>query len=161
MLEFSSSVPDFRRTTKGNIRHKLGDILTLMILARLCDQTSRADIIEFGRFNLKRLRKMGILDNGVPSEPTFCRVEKGIENSLMVEAMREFSDCFRSELTVKREPDIIYMDGKALCGTVQDNGRNTDIVSAFSSDEGITHATEPCQEKSNEIKAMPLLIRKL
>ena len=161
MLEFSSSVQDFRRTTKGNIRHKLGDILTLMILARLCGQTSRADIIEFGRFNLKRLRKMGILDNGVPSEPTFCRIEKGIDNSLMAEALRKFSDFFRSELTAKGEPDIICMDGKALCGTVQENCRNPDIVSAFSSGAGITLATEPCQEKSNEIKAMPLLIGKL
>ena len=140
MLEFSSSVQDFRRTTKGNIRHKLGDILTLMIPARLCGQTSRADIIEFGRFNLKRLRKMGILDNGVPSEPTLCRIEKGIDSSLMAEALRKFSDCFRSELTAKGNPDI---------------------VSAFSSGAGITLATEPCQEKSNEIKAMPLLIGKL
>ena len=104
---------------------------------------------------------MGILDNGVPSEPTFCRIEKGIDNSLMAEALRKFSDFFRSELTVKGEPDIICIDGKALCGTVQENGRNPDIVSAFSSGAGITLATEPCQEKSNEIKAMPLLIGKL
>lgn len=48
-----------------------------------------------------------------------------------------------------------------MCGTVQENGRNPDIVSAFSCGAGITLATEPCQEKSNEIKAMPLLMGKL
>lgn len=161
MLEFSSSVPDFRRTDKGNLRHKLGDILTLMILGRLCGHTVRADIIEFGKFNLKRFQRMGMLLGGVPSEPTFCRVENSIDDTLMAGAMQRFSDAFRSELTEEDEPDIICMDGKAMCGTVQENGRNPDIVSAFSCGAGITLATEPCQEKSNEIKAMPLLIGRL
>lgn len=53
------------------------------------------------------------------------------------------------------------MDGKAERGTVQDNGRNPDIVSAYSYDTGITLATEACSEKSNEIKAVPLLIDKI
>lgn len=96
MLEFSASVPDFRRTGKGNIRHKLSDILTLMILARLCGHTVRADIIAFGSFNLGRFQKLGMLGNGVPSEPTFCRVEKGIDDRLMAKALEELSDSFRS-----------------------------------------------------------------
>ena len=53
------------------------------------------------------------------------------------------------------------MDGKAERGTVQDNGRNPDIVSAYSYDTGITLATEACSKKSNEIKAVPLLIDKI
>ena len=125
------------RTGKGNIRHKLSDILTLMILARLSGHTVRTDIISFGEFNLERLRKLGMLENGVPSEPAFCRVENGIDDRLMAEAMERFSDSFRGELTEKDAPDIICMDGKAMRGTVQDNGRNPDIVSAFSCDAGI------------------------
>ena len=53
------------------------------------------------------------------------------------------------------------MDGKAERGTVQDNGRNPDIVSAYSYDTGITLATEAFSEKSNEIKVVPLLIDKI
>lgn len=34
LMNFASSVPDFRRLSKGNIRHKLKDIIILMILAR-------------------------------------------------------------------------------------------------------------------------------
>ena len=41
------------------------------------------------------------------------------------------------------------------------NGRNPDIVSAYSFNTGMTLATEACQEKSNEIKAVPRLIDKL
>jgi len=58
-------------------------------------------------------------------------------------------------------PEIICVDGKALCGTVQENGRNPDIVSAHSYTTGLTLATEACQEKSNEIKAVPLLLDKI
>lgn len=70
----ASSVPDFRRTNKDNIRHKLADIIMLMILARLSGHVGRADIIEFGKHNLRKLQKMGILKNGVPCEATLCRV---------------------------------------------------------------------------------------
>ena len=41
------------------------------------------------------------------------------------------------------------------------NGRNPDIVSAHSFNTDITLATEVCEEKSNEIKAVPLLIDKI
>ena len=57
--------------------------------------------------------------------------------------------------------EIICVDGKAMCGTVLANGRNPDIVSAYSPLTGLTLATEACQEKSNEIKAVPLLIDKV
>ena len=53
------------------------------------------------------------------------------------------------------------MDGKAERGTVLDNGRNPDIVSAYSYNTSITLATEACREKSNEIKAIPRLIDKI
>lgn len=41
------------------------------------------------------------------------------------------------------------------------NGRNPDMVSAYSCSAGITLATEMCGEKSNEITAVPALLDKL
>ena len=67
LKEFSSSVPDFRRSDKGNIRHRLDDIIMLMILARASKCVGRTEIIEFGRHNLKKFRQLGMLKNGVPS----------------------------------------------------------------------------------------------
>lgn len=158
-MEFASSVPDFRRTSKGNHRHRLDDILILIVLARTSKCIGRAEIIEFGKHNLKRFRKMGILMNGVPSEATLCRVEKGIDSLCMAQKMMDFMDAFRRELV--SGPDIICMDGKAMRGTLLQNGRNPDIVSAYSFHAGITLVTEACQEKSNEITAIPLLLDKL
>ena len=70
LMDFASSVPDFRRVGKGNIRHRMDDIIMLMILGRASGRVGRAEIIEFGRHNLGRFRKMGMLRNGVPSEAT-------------------------------------------------------------------------------------------
>ena len=162
LREFAASVPDFRRPNKGNIRHKLADIIMLMILARTSGHVGRADIIEFGKHNINKFRKMGMLKAGVPSEATLCRVENGINATLMADRMQEYIGLFHTELRKTASGrEIICIDGKAERGTVQENGRNPDIVSAYSFNTGLTLATEACQEKSNEIKAVPRLIDKI
>ena len=45
----------------------------LMILGRTSGKFGRADIIAYGRHNISKFRKMGMLKNGVPSEATLCR----------------------------------------------------------------------------------------
>lgn len=161
-MKFASSVSDFRRTDRGNIRHKLGDILLLNILARASKCVRRAEIIEFGRHNLRRFQSMGMLENGVPSEPTMCRIEKGVDDTGMADRMREMMESLHAGLLkTDTSPEIISVDGKAERGTVQENGRNPDIVSAYSFDTQLTLATEACEEKSNEIKAVPLLLDKI
>lgn len=125
LMNFASSVPDFRRCEKGNIRHQLSDIIILMIPGRTCGYVGRADIIAFGRHNLKKLRKMGILKNGIPSEATLCRVENGVDDLSMTDRMQAFAGDFRNELLKAcRDREIVCVDGKAERGTVQENGRN-------------------------------------
>ena len=162
LMNFARSVPDFRRSDKGNIQHRLADIIILMILARACGCVGRADIIEFGRLHLNKFHRLGILRNGVPSESTLCRVENGIDDLAMADSMQAFAGAFHKELLKKGcGKEIICIDGKAERGTVLENGRNPDIVSAYSFNTGIILATEVCQAKSNEIKAVPRLIDKL
>ncbi len=125
LMNFADSVPDFRRGDKGNFRHRLSDIIILMILGRACGHVGRADIIEFGKHNLCKFRRMGLLKNGMPSEATLCRVENGIDDSAMADRMQEFAGSFRSELlNACSDREIICVDGKAERGTVQENGRN-------------------------------------
>lgn len=162
LMNFARSVPDFRRSNKGNIQHRLADIIILMILARECGCVGRADIIEFGRLHLNKFHRLGILRNGVPSESTLCRAENGINDHAMADRMQDFAGAFHKELLKKGcVREIICIDGKAERGTVLENGRNPDIVSAYSFNTGIILATEACRTKSNEIKAVPRLIDKL
>ena len=159
---FASSVPDFRRLDKGNIRHRLDDIIMLMILGRIAGCIGRAEIRAFGRHNFNKIRAMGMLKNGVPSEATLCRVENGINDLDMADRMQQFAEIYLDRLTAAcRILEIICVDGKSERGTVQKNGRNPDIVSAYSFNTGIILATEACREKSNEIKAVPILLDKI
>ena len=158
LVDFASSVPDFRRTGKGNHRYRHRGIIMLMVLGRASGFVGRADIIAFGKHNIKWFRKMGMLKNGVPSEATLCRVD----DCAKADRMQEFVEVFHAQLRSRSgDREIICVDGKAERGTVLENGRNPDIVSAYSFNTGITLATESSTEKSNEIKAVTQLIDKL
>ena len=80
----------------------------------------------------------------------------------MADSMQAFAENFHNELfKACRDREIVCVDGKAERGTVHENGRSPDIVSAYSFNTGITIATEACKEKSNEIKAVPILLDKI
>lgn len=162
LLIFAQSVPDFRRNGKGNFRHVLADMLVLIMLARMSGHYVRPSIIAFGKHNLNKFQKKGLLLNGVPSEATLCRVDNGIDDLELADRMRQFMEAFYNELiSMACVMEVICVDGKAMRGTVLENGRNPDIVSAYSYTTRIVLATEACREKSNEIKATPLVIDKI
>lgn len=91
-MDFASSVPDFRRVGKGNIRHRMDDIIMLMILGRASGRVGRAEIIEFGRHNLGRFRKMGMLRNGVRQRR--LRKKRADRRKGMAEIMRHLAASF-------------------------------------------------------------------
>lgn len=119
---------------------------------------TRAEIISFGENNLKRLQKQGLLMNGVPSQSTLCRIDQTLDAEGLAESMEKF---IGKHLRKFEELKIIAIDGKCTRGTVLENGKNPDIVSAFSVDEKLTISTVMCEEKSNEIPAAERLIDKL
>ena len=103
-----------------------------------------------------------MLERGVPSEPTLCRVEQSIDENGLAQRMSECMQKFYCELTHNNAyADIICVGGKVMRGTLQKNGRNPDIVTAYSASQGITLATEACEEKSNEIAAVSALLDKM
>ena len=81
-------------------------MIILMILGRTCGHVGRADIIAFGRCNQNKFRKMGMFQNGIPSEATLCRVENGIDDLAMADRMQEYvkifmKSCLLSTMTGK------------------------------------------------------------
>ncbi len=103
LMDFAASVPDFRRNDKGNIRHRLADIIMLMIFGRAFSYVARADIIEFGKHNLNKLHRLGMLKNGVPSEPTLCRIEKGLQ--FLTKKYTTANDCIKLHRPVQSKDD--------------------------------------------------------
>ena len=160
LRKFVSSVPEYRGTSRGNFKHKLEDILMLVILGRLSKCITRAEMLQFGKRHLKRLQSKGLFPYGLPSEATLCRVFQSIDDEKMADRMSAFAEVFRKEISASAT-DIICIVGKAMRGTLYDNGRNPNIVSAYSLRSSFTLATDVCKEKSNEIKSVPRLLDKL
>ena len=99
-----------------------------------------------------------MLKNGVPSEPTLCRVDNALDEDGLAERMSEF---INKQLGITNTLQIVAIDGKCTRGTVQENGRCPDVVSAYSVKEKVTLHTEMCDEKSNEITATNKLLDKI
>ena len=83
LRKFVSSVPEYRRTSRGNFKHKLEDILILVILGRFSKCITIAEILQFGKRHLKRLQAKGLFPYGLPSEATLCRVFQSIDDEKM------------------------------------------------------------------------------
>lgn len=139
-------------------------MLLLTVAGRVSGCVTRKDIVEYGNSHLEELRDTyGILDNGCPSEPTLHRMEKHIDCE---EFERQYSE-FATSLANDCVPDcgencrVVAMDGKYMRGTLLANGRSPDIVSLYDADSGIALGTEMCEEKSNEIKAVPKLLERV
>jgi len=98
----------------------------LVILGRLSKCITRAEILQFGKRHLKRLQAKGLFPYGVPSEATLCRVFQSIDDEKMTDRMSAFAEIFRKEISASAT-DIICIDGKAMRGTLYDNGRTPDI----------------------------------
>lgn len=160
LREFVSSVLEYRRTSRGNFKHKLEDILMLVILGdaqQVYYQGWHTSIWQTSLETPAGERAIPVWitfrSYALPCVSKHRRRKDGWTNVC-------FCRVFRKE-TPASATDIICIDGKAMRGTLYQNGRNPDIVSAYSLRSGFTLATDVCKEKSNEIKSVPRLLDKL
>ena len=105
----------------------------------------------------KWFKKFLKLPNGIPSHDTFRRV-------FMLLDPKKFNHCFSdwtSHLSNGVDKDIIPIDGKTVCGSANNSlGKKAiHMVSAWSSKNGIVLSQEKVSEKSNEITAIPELLK--
>ena len=138
-------------------------MLYLVCQARISGCHTRKEIIAYGEAHLDELQsEFDILQNGIPSEPTLHRMERDIDSEEFSKLYSEFACALAQECrpTQADTPMVFAIDGKAMRGTTQSNGRTPDIVSLYETDSGIALDMEPCQEKSNEIKATPKTLKR-
>ena len=67
-------MPEPRRTSKGNIRHKLVDIIVIALCAIICRCDSFDAMEYFGHEREEYLREFLELPNGIPDTDRFRRV---------------------------------------------------------------------------------------
>lgn len=142
-----------------NKRHKLIDIITIAICAVICGADTFAHIAEFGKAKYEWFEQFLELPHRIPSADTFERVFARIDPD-------EFKDSFIKwvqaiyELT---KGQIVSVDGKTLRRSHdKSNGKSTiHMVSAWACASGIVIGQRKTDEKSNEITAIPELLKVL
>jgi len=144
--------PRVRRTR----RHELVDILVISICTLLCGGESFNDMEDFGRAKEEWFRTFLNLPNGIPSHDTFNRVLAALDPTQFLECFMAWTQRLRQ--TVSEE--IVAMDGKALRRALQTGGVPY-MVNAWAVRNGLVLGQLRVAAKSNEITAVPQLLRAL
>ena len=139
--------------------HPLTDILVLSVLAVICGADSFVAIALFGQLNEAWLRTFLALPHGIPSHDTLGRVLARLDASGFEEGFRDWvQEAF--ELTAGQ---VVPVDGKSVRGS-HDRGRGLGplhLVSAWAQANRLVLAQTAVDDKSNEITAIPELLRML
>jgi predicted transposase YbfD/YdcC len=138
--------------------HKLIDIIILAICAVICGAEGWEEIEEFGKEKREWLETMLELPNGIPSHDTISRVFSKINP-------QEFERCFLAwvESLTESISGVVAIDGKTLRRSHDGiNGKKAlHLVSAWAAENRLVLAQLATEEKSNEITAIPELLRML
>ena len=155
LIEHFKDLPDPRvNRTKD---HDLIDLLVIAICTLLCAGESFNDMEDFGKAKHDWFKTFLALRNGIPSHDTFNRLFAALDP-------KAFLDCFLHWTQSLRQAvpqEIVALDGKALR-----RARNADqsvkyVVSAWAESNGLVLGQLKVADKSNEITALPELLRVL
>ena len=139
--------------------HRLIDVILISLCAMLCSAETFVDFEEFGKAKKDWLETFLALPNGIPSHDTFGRVFAMIDPSQFCECFRNWTQSLRTALN----GEIVSIDGKTLRRSHdRTNGRKAiHMVSAWARENGLVLGQVKVDEKSNEITAIPELLRTL
>jgi predicted transposase YbfD/YdcC len=150
-------LPDPR--VQGRCDHKLMDMLMIAVCAVICGAESWTGVETFGKAKQAWLSQFLELPNGIPTHDTFGRVFA----SLNAEAFQQgFARWVEAVFRVTKG-QVIAIDGK----TVRRSHDHTigkeaiHMVSAWASTNGLVLGQRKVDAKSNEITAIPQLLRLL
>ncbi len=147
------------RIETANKRHELMDILLLSVLAVICGADSFVDIERFGKAKEAFLRKVMNLPNGIPSHDTIGNVLSMLDPKQLQSGFISWVQSFNK----LSSSDIVAIDGKTLrrSFTSGDKKGAIHMVSAFRAANHTVLGQIKVDEKSNEITAIPELIKLL
>lgn len=148
-----STLKDPRRTTKGNIKYSLEEIVFLTMSAVISGFQTYELIEGFGEEKLEWLRKFYPYKFGAPSHDTLGEFYSRLNP-------KEFSKCLIhfTESLAKQDTEVIALDGKTVKGFLTKEGYPLHILTAFCTKNRISLGQETVAGKENEIVAIPRLL---
>ena len=155
LIEHFKDLPDPRvNRTKD---HDLIDLLVIAVCTLLCAGESFNDMEDFGHAKHDWFKTFLTLRNGIPSHDTFNRLFAALDPN-------QFLDCFlrwTQSLRQAVRQEIVALDGKALRRALNGDQSVKYIVSAWAESNGLVLGQLKVADKSNEITALPELLRVL
>ncbi|WP_424100283.1 ISAs1 family transposase [Moorena producens] len=139
--------------------HKLIDIITITICAVISGADTWVDIELYGKTKYKWLNKFLELPNGIPSHDTIARVFAKLETEQLQQCFLKWVQSI-SQVTFG---EIVAIDGKTLRHSYDKSSDKAAIhmVSAWATANRLVLGQVKVDEKSNEITAIPKLIKVL
>lgn len=154
LLTSFATLPDPR--CAGRTRHRLRDVLVLAVCAVVAGAETWVDIAHYGQLKQAWLATFLDLPNGIPSHDTFRRVFSLLDPQLL-------EQCFRQWMATTAPPrprEVVAIDGKTVRRSF-DRGRAQGplhVVSAFSTEQGLSLGQVGVLGKGQELAAIPVLI---
>lgn len=152
-LRFFTDLKDPRR---HNVRYVFTDILTITILAVMCNANDWTEVVTYGTANLPWLKTFLALPRGIPCQDTFRRVFSRINPAA-------FEVCFinwTAGLAQASQDRFIAIDGKSLRRSFAHSWdlQMMHLVSAWCVQNQLVLGQLATDAKSNEITAIPKLL---
>jgi len=150
-------IPDPRR---GNaVIYDLVEVLTIAILAILCGAQHFTQMEYFGIERIEWLKTFLPLKDGIPSHDVFNDVFAALDPESVTNAFIEWVETIRHRIS----GEVVAIDGKTIRSSkdIPKNKKAIHIVSAWSAQNSIVLGQLATEEKSNEITAIPELLKLL
>lgn len=158
LQEFSSYVPDTRN--EKNLVYRVEEIVFIAMVSVLCGAETWSEIELFGTSHESYFKKRLPDLSGIPCEDTFNRFFSLLDIGWFEEAFRIWVNDICSQI-----PGVVAIDGKAVCRNPHSGGHGMKdrlyMVSAWAVRNGLCLGQQKVDGKSNEIVAIPELVKAL
>lgn len=146
-----------------NRRHPLVSVVVIAIMAELAGADGPTAIARWANMKADLLQTLLLLPNGIPQKDVYRRVFSALNPAAFQACFFNWLEALRAQASAKkpvRQP-VLAIDGKTLR---RSHDRQKGIgalhaVSVWATDFGLTLGQVATDEKSNEIAAIPELLR--
>ena len=156
LLKHFTDLPD-PRDPRG-IRHELGDIVTISILAVICGANTYSQIHQYALAQEGWLRGFVKLPSGIPSQDTFERLFAALSPDAWQSRFLVWTQSLVLPVVTAGEDEVLAVDGKTARGSGAQGGNALHTVSVWSSQLEVVLGQQQVPEKTDEITVIPELL---
>ena len=161
LYRLSAQIPDWR-SDLGK-QHRLTDVIFIMVAALIAGAQNCVDIHEFAHDGRDWFRQFLTLKHGIPHHDMYLRTLAAVPPAQFEALVQAWAVALRAPGALAVEGRQVAFDGQSLRASLDRAGGQTPVhmVSAYLIDAGFTLGCKRVDEKTNEITAIPDLMRSL